>query len=69
MSLKAILRSHGRVLLPASIIFKLANILTGIKRLYSTVRIKRAVLKLRHPSLEKNPLLFPNGYRFHTLSL
>lgn len=69
MSLKAILRSHGRVLLFASIMFKLANVLAGIKRLYSTVRIERAVLKSRRLSLEKNPLLFPNGYRFHTLSL
>ena len=69
VSLKAILRSHGLVLLFASIMLKLANVLAGIKRLRSTVRIKRAVLKSRRPDLEKNPLLFPNGYRFHTLSL
>ena len=69
MSLKAILRSHGRVLLFTSIMLKLANVLAGIESLYSTVRIKRAVLKSRRHNLEKNPLLFPNGYRFHTLSL
>ena len=69
VSLKAILRSYGPVLLFTSIMLKLANVLAGIKRLYSTLRIKRPVLESRRPNLEKNPLLFLNGYRFHTLSL
>ena len=68
VSLEAILRLHGFVLLFAFIILNLANVLAGIKRLRSAVRIKRPVFKLRHQDTEKNPLLFPNGYRFHTSS-
>lgn len=69
VSLKAILRLHGLVLLFASIMLNLANVLAGIKRLRSVVRIKRPVLKLPRQDTEKNPLFFPNGYRFHTSSL